>query len=188
MLINLFVVPIAAAGMLRFGQDVNPDTFVLALPLDHGQVALALFAFIGGLSAATAMVIVATVALAIMISNDIVVPLLLRRHSEEDLVNSSGRDMSGTLLMVRRFAIFAILLLAYAYYRAAGDTAALVSIGLLSFAAIAQFAPAFIGAIFWHRATSVGAILGLSGGFLLWFYTLLLPTFRPIRHHFHRLA
>ena len=176
-LINLFVVPIAAAGMLRFGQDVNPDTFVLALPLDHGQVALALFAFIGGLSAATAMVIVATVALAIMISNDIVVPLLLRRHSEEDLVNSSGRDMSGTLLMVRRFAIFAILLLAYAYYRAAGDTAALVSIGLLSFAAIAQFAPAFIGAIFWHRATSVGAILGLSGGFLLWFYTLLLPTF-----------
>ncbi|MCV0424287.1 MAG: hybrid sensor histidine kinase/response regulator [Roseibium sp.] len=176
-LINLFVIPIAAAGLLRFGQDINPDTFVLALPLDAGQNWLALFAFIGGLSAATAMVIVATVALAIMISNDIVVPLLLRRHSEDELVATSGRDMSRQLLLIRRLAIFAILLLAYAYYRAAGDTAALVSIGLLSFAAIAQFAPAFVGALFWRRATSLGAIAGLSGGFLLWGYTLLLPTF-----------
>ncbi|MBN9669359.1 PAS domain-containing hybrid sensor histidine kinase/response regulator [Roseibium aggregatum] len=176
-LINLFVIPIAAAGLLRFGQDINPDTFLLALPIDAGQHALALFAFIGGLSAATAMVIVATVALAIMISNDIVVPLLLRRHSEAEIVNAGGRDMSRQLLTIRRLAIFAILLLAYAYYKAAGDTAALVSIGLLSFAAIAQFAPAFIGALVWRRATSLGAIAGLSGGFLLWAYTLLLPTF-----------
>jgi len=176
-LINLFVIPIAAAGLLRFGQDINPDTFVLALPIDAGQGWLALFVFIGGLSAATAMVIVATVALAIMISNDIVVPLLLRRHSEDEIVNAAGRDMSNRLLTIRRLAIFGILLLAYAYYKAAGNTAALVSIGLLSFAAIAQFAPAFIGALFWRRATSLGAIAGLSGGFLLWAYTLLLPTF-----------
>ncbi|MCX2723619.1 PAS domain-containing hybrid sensor histidine kinase/response regulator [Roseibium salinum] len=176
-LINLFVVPIAAAGLLRFGQDINPDTFVLALPIDAGQNWLALFAFIGGLSAATAMVIVATVALAIMISNDIVVPWLLRRHGEAEIINASGRDMSSQLLTIRRLAIFAILLLAYAYYKAAGDTAALVSIGLLSFAAIAQFAPAFVGALFWRRATSVGALAGLSGGILIWAYTLLLPTF-----------
>ncbi|CTQ55801.1 Autoinducer 2 sensor kinase/phosphatase LuxQ [Roseibium album] len=176
-LINLFVIPIAAAGLLRFGQDINPDTFVLALPIDAGQHWLALFVFIGGLSAATAMVIVATVALAIMISNDIVVPLLLRRRSEAEVVNTSGRDMSRQLLTIRRFAIFGILLLAYAYYRAAGDTAALVSIGLLSFAAIAQFAPAFVGALIWRRATALGAMGGLCGGFLLWGYTLLLPTF-----------
>ncbi|TYC52876.1 hybrid sensor histidine kinase/response regulator [Rhodobacterales bacterium] len=176
-LINLFVIPIAAAGMLRFGQDVNPDTYVLALPIDGGQHWLALFAFIGGLSAGTAMVIVATVALAIMISNDIVVPLLLRRHSVDEIINSSGRDMSRQLLTIRRLAIFAILLLAYAYYKAAGDTAALVSIGLLSFAAIAQFAPAFVAALYWRRATSLGAICGLCSGFLLWCYTLLLPTF-----------
>ncbi len=176
-LINLFVIPIAAAGLHRFGQDVNPDTFVLALPIDAQQHWLALFAFIGGLSAATAMVIVATVALSIMISNDIVVPLLLRRHGEDEIINSSGRDMSSQLLTIRRLAIFAILLLAYAYYKAAGDTAALVSIGLLSFAAIAQFAPAFVGALFWRRATSLGALAGLSGGFLTWGYTLLLPTF-----------
>lgn len=176
-LINLFVIPIAAAGLLRFGQDINPDTFVLALPMDGGQGWLTLFVFIGGLSAATAMVIVATVALAIMISNDIVVPLMLRGHSEEELVNAGGRDMSSRLLTIRRLAIFAILLLAYAYYRAAGDTAALVSIGLLSFAAIAQFAPAFLGALFWRRATALGALSGLTGGFAVWCYTLLLPTF-----------
>ncbi len=116
-LINLFVIPIAAAGLLRFGQDVNPDTFVLALPIDAGHPWLALFAFIGGLSAATAMVIVATVALAIMISNDIVVPLLLRRHSEDDIVNIGGQDMSDRLLTIRRLAIFGILLLAYATTR-----------------------------------------------------------------------
>ncbi|WP_417685080.1 NahK/ErcS family hybrid sensor histidine kinase/response regulator [Roseibium sp.] len=176
-LINLFVVPIAAAGLLRFGQDVNPDTFVLALPIDTGHPWLALFAFIGGLSAATAMVIVATVALAIMISNDIVVPLILRRRSEDEIVAVGGKDMSRLLLNIRRTAIFAILLLAYAYYRTAGDTAALVSIGLLSFAAIGQFAPAFVGALVWRRATARGAIAGLVVGFALWLYTLLLPTF-----------
>lgn len=176
-LINLFVVPIAAAGMLRFGQDVNPDTYVLALPIDAGHPWLALFVFIGGLSAATAMVIVATVALAVMISNDIVVPLILRRRRGGEILAVSGRDMSHHLLTIRRLAIFGILLLAYAYYNAAGDTAALVSIGLLSFAAIAQFAPAFIGALIWRRATARGAIAGMSAGFAVWLYTLLLPTF-----------
>ncbi|TWI84678.1 Na+/proline symporter [Roseibium hamelinense] len=176
-LINLFVVPIAAAGLLRFGQDINPDTFVLALPIDAGHDWLAMFAFLGGLSAATAMVIVATVALAIMISNDFVVPMILRRRSEDEIIAGKGADMSRSLLTIRRFAILGILLLAYAYYRAAGDTAALVSIGLLSFAAIGQFGPAFIGALVWRRATARGAIAGMVAGFCLWAFTLLLPTF-----------
>ncbi len=181
--INLFVIPIAAAGMLQFGADTNPDTYVLALPIAHGQEWLALFAFIGGLSAATAMVIVATVALAIMISNDLVMPLILRRRSEDQIISASGGDtvrnydMSRLLLRVRRISIVAILLLAYAYYRVAGDSAALTSIGLLSFAAIGQFAPAFFGALVWRRATARGAIAGICAGFALWFYTLMAPTF-----------
>ncbi|MBA5779137.1 hybrid sensor histidine kinase/response regulator [Stappia sp. F7233] len=175
--INIFVVPIAAAGMLFIGEGTNPDTYVLALPLAMGEPWLALFAFIGGLSAATAMVIVATVALAIMVSNDLVMPFILRQSSEDQIISSSGEDMSRLLLSIRRVAIFVILILAYAYYRAAGDTAALSSIGLLSFAAIAQFAPSFFGGLIWRRATARGAIAGMLTGFAIWLYTLLLPTF-----------
>src|SRR5262249_9376390 len=137
-LINLFVVPIALAGLLTFtpGQ-VDSDMFVLALPLAAHSDLFTIAAFVGGLSAATAMVIVESVALAIMVSNDIVMPLVLQRR--EALI--SGRDNIGSLLLtVRRMAIFVILFLAYVYYRLAGD-AQLASIGLLSFAAVSPLAP-----------------------------------------------
>ncbi|GGE93455.1 hybrid sensor histidine kinase/response regulator [Stappia taiwanensis] len=175
--INLFVMPIAAAGMILLDPSANPDSYVLALPIAADHPWLALFAFLGGLSAATAMVIVAAVALAIMISNDLVMPLVLRRSSEDAIISSSGEDMSQILLLTRRAAIFVTMLLSYAYFRAAGDTAALTSIGLLSFAAIAQFAPAFFGGLIWRGATARGAIAGMLSGFALWLYTLLLPTF-----------
>ena len=173
-LINLFVVPIAIAGLLTFtpGQ-VDGDMYVLALPLVAGSRTLAVAAFVGGLSAATAMVIVESVALAIMVSNDIVVPMVLKRR--EDLITGGG-DVGGLLLAARRLAIFAILLLAYLYYRSAGD-AQLASIGLLSFAAVAQLAPAFLIGLIWRRGTARGAIAGMSIGIVAWAYTLLLPSF-----------
>jgi len=176
-LINLFVVPIALAGMLTFpAGSVDSDMFVLALPLQAGSNILTIAAFVGGLSAATAMVIVESVALSIMISNDLIMPLVLQRR--EALI--SGRDNVGSLLLtVRRLAIFAILLLAYLYYRSAGE-AQLASIGLLSFAAIAQLAPAFFGGLYWRRATAAGAIAGMTAGIFIWAYTLLLPTFADI--------
>ncbi len=173
--INLFVVPIAVAGLLTFPEgNVSADMFVLALPLSAGSEFVTLAAFIGGLSAATAMVIVATVALSIMVSNDLVVPLLLRRGQ---LMLSDRDDMSTLLLNVRRSTIFAILILAYVFYRMISDSFALASIGLLSFAAIAQFAPAFFGGLIWRRATARGAIAGIVCGFAVWAYTLLLPSF-----------
>lgn len=174
LLINLFVVPIAIAGLLTFpAGNVDSDMFVLALPLQTGSYVLTITAFVGGLSAATAMVIVESVALSIMVSNDLIMPLVLQRR--EGLL--SGRENIGKLLlMVRRLAIFAILVLAYLYYRAAGP-AQLASIGLLSFAAVAQLAPAFFGGLFWRRATAAGAIAGMSAGIATWAYTLLLPTF-----------
>src|SRR3974390_143481 len=145
-LINLFVVPIAVAGLLSFAPgEVDSDMFVLALPLFSGASALTITAFVGGLSAATAMVIVESVALSIMVSNDIVMPLFLQRRSA---LVTKGENLGSMLLIVRRIAIFAILLLAYLYYRSAGE-AQLASIGLLSFAAIAQLAPAFFGGLFW---------------------------------------
>ncbi|MGE0752824.1 MAG: NahK/ErcS family hybrid sensor histidine kinase/response regulator [Variibacter sp.] len=173
-LINLFVVPIALAGMLKFPNGyVDSDMFVLALPLSAGWTVLAMVAFVGGLSAATAMVIVESVALAIMVSNDLVMPLMLKRRA----AMVSGRDDVGRfLLMARRAAILVILALAFIYYRTSGD-AQLASIGLLSFAAIAQFAPAFFGGLFWRRGTARGAIAGMSVGIAAWAYTLLLPSF-----------
>ena len=173
--INIFVVPIAIAGLLTFSQGgVDADTFVLALPMAADQGAVTLIAFIGGLSAATAMVIVATIALSIMVSNDLVVPLILRQRA---MTVGEHKDMSRVLLNIRRTAIFAILGLAYLYYWMVGDSFALASIGLLSFAAIAQLAPAFFGGLIWRRATAKGALAGISAGFLIWAYTLLLPSF-----------
>lgn len=173
--INLFVVPIAVAGLLTFDDgSISGDMFVLALPLADGNQFITLAAFIGGLSAATAMVIVATVALSIMVSNDLVVPLLLRRR----LLDVTEReDLSAALLNIRRSAIFAILIFGYIFYRMIGNSVALASIGLLSFAAIAQFAPAFFGGLVWRRATARGAIAGILAGFTIWAYTLLLPAF-----------
>ncbi|MEA2966147.1 MAG: hypothetical protein QOI46_6245 [Alphaproteobacteria bacterium] len=172
-LINLFVIPIALAGLLTFAPgQVDSDMFVLALPLAAHSDLFTIAAFVGGLSAATAMVIVESVALAIMVSNDIVMPLVLQRR--EALI--TGRDdVGGLLLIVRRMAIFAILFLAYVYYRLAGD-AQLASIGLLSFAAIAQLAPAFFGGLIWRRGTARGALAGMTIGILTWAYTLLLPS------------
>jgi Na+/proline symporter/signal transduction histidine kinase len=176
-LINLFVVPIAVAGLITFrAGTVDSDMFVLALPLQNGSNLMTIAAFIGGLSAATAMVIVESVALSIMVSNDIVMPLLLQRR--EGLF-SEAKNFGSMLLAVRRLAIFGIVLLAYLYYRSAGD-AQLASIGLLSFAAIAQLAPAFFGGLIWRRGTAGGAIAGMIGGIAIWAYTLLLPSFADV--------
>jgi Na+/proline symporter/signal transduction histidine kinase len=173
-LINLFVIPIAIAGLLTFPRGaVDSDMFVLALPLRAGSELLALTAFVGGLSAATAMVIVETVALAIMASNDIVVPFVLQRR---EAILSGREDVGAILLTVRRLAIFVILLFAYLYYRFAGE-AQLASIGLLSFAAVAQLAPAFFGGLIWRNGTARGALAGMIAGILVWAYTLLLPSF-----------
>lgn len=175
LLINLFVLPIALGGLLHFdGQGVDADTFVLTLPMAERQEWLALLVFIGGLSAATGMVIVETIALSTMVCNDLVMPILLRLRG---LALAEAKDLTRLLLGIRRGAIVAILLLGYLYFRLAGNAYALVSIGLISFSAVAQFAPAMIGGMYWRGGTRGGALTGLSAGFLVWGYTLLLPSF-----------
>jgi Na+/proline symporter/signal transduction histidine kinase len=171
--INVFVIPIAIAGLVTFPFGaVDSDMYVLALPIEAESPLLSVGVFIGGLSAATAMVIVECVALSIMVSNDIVVPLVLQRSG----ASREGKDFGYFLLRVRRFAIFAIMAMAYFYYRALGNTQ-LAAIGLLSFAAIAQLAPSFFGGLFWRRATARGAMAGMLVGFAVWIYTLFLPSF-----------
>lgn len=175
LLINIFVLPIALGGLLHFGRGtVDPDTFVLSLPLSHGQEALALLVFIGGLSAATGMVIVETIAVSTMICNDLVMPVVLRSKRFSGEMRS---DLTGLLLSIRRGAILIVVLLGYLYFRLAGEAYALVSIGLISFAAVAQFAPAMLGGMYWRGGTRSGALAGLLVGFVLWVYTLMLPSF-----------
>jgi Na+/proline symporter/signal transduction histidine kinase len=172
--INLFVIPIALAGLIIFPFGaVDSDMYVLALPIEGNAPLLSVGVFIGGLSAATAMVIVECVALSVMVSNDIVVPLVLQRGPRPE---AGERGFGDFVLKVRRFAIFAIMVMAYFYYRALGNTQ-LAAIGLLSFAAIAQLAPAFFGGLFWRRATARGAIGGMLVGGAAWLYTLFLPSF-----------
>lgn len=167
----LFVVPIALAGQMMLPSSVLPDSFVISLPLAQAHPALALLAFIGGASAATGMVIVASVALSTMVSNDMLLPWLLRRKNAE----RPFEVFRHWMLSVRRVSIVAILLLAYVSYRLLGSTASLATIGQIAFAAVTQLAPAMLGALYWKQANRRGVFAGLAAGTFLWFYTLILP-------------
>jgi Na+/proline symporter/signal transduction histidine kinase len=173
--INVFVLPIAFGGLLMFSQvGVDADSFVLTLPMSGHMEALTLLVFVGGISAATGMVIVETIALSTMVSNDLIMPILLRWRGRR---LAARADLPQLLLNIRRGAIVVIRLLGYSYFALAGEAYALVSIGLVSFAAVAQFAPALLGGLYWKGATRHGALAGLSCGFAVWLYTLLLPAF-----------
>ncbi|WP_421548488.1 NahK/ErcS family hybrid sensor histidine kinase/response regulator [Pseudomonas sp. QD4] len=167
----LFVVPIALAGQMLLPSSVLPDSFVISLPLAQAHPALALLAFIGGASAATGMVIVASVALSTMVSNDMLLPWLLRRKNAE----RPFEVFRHWMLSVRRVSIVVILLLAYVSYRLLGSTASLATIGQIAFAAVTQLAPAMLGALYWKQANRRGVFAGLAAGTFLWFYTLILP-------------
>ena len=174
-LMSLFIVPIAVMGLERLPAGSNPDMFVLTLPLSQGQGGLAMLAFLGGFSSATSMVIIEAIALSTMVSNHIVMPLWLRFRPQ---VAVSG-DLRRIVLLARRCSIAAVLALGYGYHRMSGGSAALASIGLISFAGAAQVLPAMLGGIFWRGATRVGAVAGLSLGFLTWGFTMFLPSFGP---------
>jgi Na+/proline symporter/CheY-like chemotaxis protein len=169
----LFVIPIALAGQLHLPGGVLPDSFVISLPLAQERPWLALLAFLGGASAATGMVIVACVALSTMISNDIVLPWLLKRRGQ---VESPHAVFSHWMLTVRRASIVVILVLAYCSYRLLGSNASLATIGQIAFAAIAQLGPAMVGALFWKAANRRGVFAGLTAGALLWGYLMVLPV------------
>ena len=167
----LFVVPIALAGQMLLPGAVISDSFVISLPLAEAHPSLALLAFIGGASAATGMVIVEAVALSTMVSNDMLLPWLLRRNNAERPFEAFRHWM----LSVRRVTIVVILLLAYVSYRLLGSTASLATIGQIAFAAVTQLTPAMLGALYWKQANRRGVFAGLAAGIFLWFYTLVLP-------------
>ena len=173
-LITLFVLPIAFGGKLLMGETgVNADTYVLALPLQHGAGLLSLFIFIGGFSAASSMIIVETIAISTMMSNNIATPLLLTTRKFK--TNGDGQ-LTNPILNIRRFSIFLIIALAFLYDKLVAQHFTLVSIGMVSFAAVSQLAPALLGGIYWKYASQKGAMAGILTGFLIWFYTAVIPS------------
>ncbi|WP_435136960.1 ATP-binding protein [Pseudopelagicola sp. nBUS_19] len=176
MLMSLFVVPIAVVGLDLLPKGSNPDFFVLTVPLATGNDGLAMLSFLGGFSSATSMVIVAALALSTMVSNHIVMPIWLNVKGRGASVSG---DVRNVVLLSRRVSIGAVVTLGYLYFRLSGGGTALASIGLISFTGVAQFLPVLIGGIFWRGATRFGAFAGLTVGFMIWAYTLLLPGFGP---------
>ncbi|MGL5164329.1 MAG: hybrid sensor histidine kinase/response regulator [Afipia sp.] len=173
LVISLFMVPIAMVGLLTFGQSINPDLYMIAIPLASNSQAIALTAFIGGLSAGTGMVIVATVALSTMICNDVVMPIVLRSRAFK--FGHPNTDLTKVLIAIRRACAIGVLALAYGTYRFLDKSYPLTSIGLVSFVGVAQFGPAFLGGLYWRRANRAGAVAGLLTGLAVWSYTLLAP-------------
>lgn len=172
-LFSLLMVPISMAGSHLFaGTAVLPDSYVLAMPMHFDRDGLALAAYLGGFSAATGMVIMASIALATMVSNDLVMPVLLRLRGQA----ASEHDIERQVLWVRRATIVALALMAFAYHRAVRGHGNLAEHGLLAFAAVAQFAPALLGGLFWRGASRQGALAGTLAGALVWAYTLFLPS------------
>lgn len=174
LLINIFVFPVALAGKMLFANSINPDTYVLSLPMSQGANWLALIVFIGGFSAATSMIVVEATTLSIMFSNHVVVPLLIKskRFGADDAIV----DGASRLLDIRRVSILLMLFLAYLYQKSVGNTYDLVSVGLISFTAVAQLAPAMIGGLYWKQATRQGAMAGMVAGFVVWAFCLPLPS------------
>lgn len=170
-LINLFVLPIAFAGKLLLDPVIQADSYVLALPQSKGLDLLSLFVYIGGFSAATSMIIVSTIALSTMLSNNLVLPILVG----PELVQLFPNTLTKIPIYIRRASIVFVLVGAYLYYKTLAQNHSLVSIGLVSFVAVAQFAPGMIGGIFWKTGNLKGVLTGLLLGFCCWFYTLIVP-------------
>ncbi|OUL59038.1 PAS domain-containing hybrid sensor histidine kinase/response regulator [Pseudoalteromonas ulvae] len=172
------IIPIATAAMHPLiGGEFAPDSFVLALPLAHGFDVIAILVFVGGLSAATAMIVVATLTLSTMISNDVVLPLMLRRKFRRNLITTSYKKR---ILLVRRLTIALILFLSYFYQQMVGDQSALASMGLVAFSLVTQLLPAIVGGLYWRKGHAYGVYAGLMAGILCWMLFLMLPMLEGV--------
>jgi len=171
-LISLFIVFIASAGNVFFiDKGIDGDAYMIALPLEKSNYGLAVLAFIGGFSAATAMIIVATITLSYMLSNEVVLPLLMRHKKQKN----SAQTFSRSLIFSRRLVVICIILGAYLYQSVLAENIQLTSIGLVAFALIAQLAPGVLFGLFWRKGNAKGLYAGLIVGLVLWFYTFMVP-------------
>lgn len=171
LIFNLFVYPIAWGGNILFeGQEVNSDTYSLLIPQLFDEKTLTVMVFLGGFSAAISMIVVSSIGLSTMVTNNVLIPynLLGKLKSDETISNT-------TIVNSRKIGIFSLIIASYLIYRFFGLDYSLVSIGLVAFVIIAQLAPAFFGALFWRRGSRLGAVYSILVGFVICIYTLLIP-------------
>ncbi|MEQ3665558.1 MULTISPECIES: sensor histidine kinase [unclassified Olleya] len=171
LLFNLFVVFIAWAGKLTFGDAQNAEYYSLLIPLENGNSFLATLVFLGGFSAVISMVIVSTLALSTMVSNNLIIPY---GFLDKFIKNQPERN-SKYIKNIRRISIFTIIISAYFFYVSFSKELSLYSIGLISFVIISQLAPSFFIGLYWNRGASKAAITGILLGFFIAIYTLVLP-------------
>ncbi|GGX54176.1 PAS domain-containing hybrid sensor histidine kinase/response regulator [Saccharospirillum salsuginis] len=171
-LISLVILPITVAGLSLFPSDaVNADTYVLLIPQSTEQNWLSLLMFIGGFSASTAMIVITTLTLSTMLSNDVVLPLIMKRRLSEP-----NAQVGPLLILVRRIAIVAVILAAWLYHHSFGGIDELSTIGLLAFSLVVQLIPAMLGGLYWRKGNAFGAYAGMIAGTLMWAWTLMVPT------------
>jgi len=175
-LFMLLVLPISIAGAQVLGGTVNPDVYVQVLPISLEAKWVTVAAFIGGISAATGMVIVATVSLAIMITNEVIAPIVMRLNADSP---SAVLKLGDSLRRIRQFTIALILLASWLVTRQIMGIPWLAQIGFISFLAAAQLAPALLAGLYWRRAHGIGVIVGLLVGLFIWFYCSVIPVILP---------
>ncbi|MBW8360272.1 MAG: sodium:proline symporter [Weeksellaceae bacterium] len=174
LLMNLFVFPIAWGGkILFFGENVNPEFYSILIPQKFGNIFIAAMVFFGGLSACISMMIIASISLSVMLSNNIIIPYGWLNSLKAETENANNR----TIVNIRKFSIFSLIILGFVFYRFLITSSTLFSVGLIAFLIIAQLAPSFFGAIFWRRGSFAGAVTGIVVGVLICYFNLILPNY-----------
>ena len=174
LIFNFFVFPIAWGGkVLFFGENVNPELYSILIPQKFGNTAIAAMVFFGGLSACISMIIISSISLSIMLSNNIIIPYGWLNKFKVD----TEKDNTKNIVNIRKISIFLLIIFAFIFYKYLILGKSLYSIGLFSFVLIAQLSPAFFGAIFWRRGTYAGSVSGITAGIAICFFSLLLPSF-----------
>ena len=172
LLFNIFVYPVAWGGNILFeNQSVNPDTYSLLIPQLFNNQFVTVLVFLGGFSAAISMIVVSSIGLSTMLSNNLLIPYGFLGRLQSDVQETN----TNKIVNIRKVGIFSLIIIAYIIYRFFALEYSLFSIGMVSFVIIAQLAPAFFGAILWRRGSKKGAVSGIIVGFLTCTYTLLIP-------------
>lgn len=174
LIFTVFIFPIAWAGRLIFnGQNVNPEFYSILIPQHFNNTWITVCVFLGGLSSSVSMIIISAITLSIMLSNNLIIPygLLGKFKAENEIRNT--RNITN----IRKFSIFALIIMAFAFYKYFILKTSLDSVGLISFVIIAQLAPAFFGAIFWRRGSYKGAVAGLLAGLVICYFGLIIPQY-----------